>query len=361
MSEYVKIAEDENELPVEVPCEDDGTLLVSNVAAQFPGAVGLRYRPPDAQSFRGVRLVDGVLHPPENGWASYTFYVNFPKDPCVLGLENKRKMEEVDMASASKMLRSEPRVSDLVVLGLPWTTTEDELKDYFSAFGSVVLSQIKTDPATGKSKGYGFVRFADHESQLKAMGMRHMIGGRWCDAKLPQSKMYPTDPDRNRIFVGRCPEDITPEDLRSFFGQFGDVTDVYIPKPFRSFGFVTFANEHVAQSLCGQDVIVKGASVHIASAEPKNQLKRSSRLNAAAQAAAAVTAQANMNALSALSTLGATGAGGGLNLTPAMVAAMTQALQTSGWGGSGSGRSGGGSGGNAYGGNTYGLGKNSWL
>uniref|UniRef100_A0A8C4Q9U5 RRM domain-containing protein n=1 Tax=Eptatretus burgeri TaxID=7764 RepID=A0A8C4Q9U5_EPTBU len=340
MGDFVKISENENDDAVEVPVEKNGTLLVSNVAAQFPGACGLRYRPVDAQSYRGVRLVDGVLHPPADGWKSCVFFVNYPKGPVIADVrsQEKRKLEESDAVTAAKLLRSEPRISDLVVLGLPFSTNEEELKDYFSAFGSVVLSQVKNDPVTGKSKGFGFVRFADYESQLKAMSMRHMIGGRWCEVKLPQSKMYPQNPERSRIFVGRCPEDITTEDLRQFFCQFGEVTDVYIPKPFRSFGFVTFANEAVAQSLCGQDVIIKGSSVHLATAEPKNAaMRQQSRL---------ATTQNTLAGLGAALGVGVNAAAtpaptGGFNLTPAMVAAMTQALQTGNWGNVGVGGMGG--------------------
>lgn len=36
----------------------------------------------------------------------------------------------------------EPRCVDLVVLGLPYKLTEDELKEYFEEFGKVVLSEV---------------------------------------------------------------------------------------------------------------------------------------------------------------------------------------------------------------------------
>ena len=72
-----------------------------------------------------------------------------------------------------------------------------------------------------------------------------------------------------KVFVGRCTEDMTADDLRSYFSKFGEVIDVFIPKPFRAFAFVTFADPDVAQSLCGEDHIVKGASVHVSTAAPK--------------------------------------------------------------------------------------------
>ena len=73
-----------------------------------------------------------------------------------------------------------------------------------------------------------------------------------------------------KVFVGRCTEDITAEDLREYFNKFGEVTDVFIPKPFRAFAFVTFLEAEAAQALCGEDHIVKGVSVHVSSAAPKS-------------------------------------------------------------------------------------------
>lgn len=72
-----------------------------------------------------------------------------------------------------------------------------------------------------------------------------------------------------KVFVGRCTEDIQTEDLREYFSKFGEVTDVFIPKPFRAFAFVTFLDPEIAQSLCGEDHIIKGVSVHVTNPSPK--------------------------------------------------------------------------------------------
>lgn len=78
----------------------------------------------------------------------------------------------------------------------------------------------------------------------------------------------------SKVFIGRCTEDITADDLREYFSKFGEVTDVFIPKPFRAFAFVTFLDPEVAQSLCGEDHIVKGTSVHVSNAAPKSDPNR---------------------------------------------------------------------------------------
>ena len=51
------------------------------------------------------------------------------------------------------------------------------------------LVQVKKDPKTGQSKGFGFVRFAEYDSQVKCMAQRHMVDGRWCDVRIPNSKV----------------------------------------------------------------------------------------------------------------------------------------------------------------------------
>lgn len=183
MSSYIQVAEDEGDEPIELPTEDDSTLLLTTVTAQFPGTCGLKYRNPESRTMRGIRLVDGRLHPPENGWGKAIYFCVFPK-------ENKRKSDDNLENSTAKTKRMETklRCTDLIVLGLPWKTTEQNLREYFETFGEVLMAQVKKDAKSGQSKGFGFIRFGSYESQLRCLAQRHMIDGRWCDVKVPNSK-----------------------------------------------------------------------------------------------------------------------------------------------------------------------------
>lgn len=263
---YIRVSEDEDESnAVEIPCEEDGTLLLSSLVAQFPGACGLKYRHPETRSVRGIRLSDGKLHPPNDaGWKKHLYFCVFPK-------ENKRKMEDGtadNSAAKTKRLEKKLTCSDLICLGLPWKATEDAIKQYFEQFGEVVMVQLKKDK-NGSFKGFGFVRFATYSSQMRALAQRHNIDGRWVDVRIPNSKEGVVPQMPCKVFVGRCTEDISSEDLREYFSKFGEVTDVFVPRPFRAFGFVTFLDPEVAQSLCGEDHVIKGASVSVSSAAPK--------------------------------------------------------------------------------------------
>ena len=54
----------------------------------------------------------------------------------------------------------------LYVGGLPYSTTEDELRDAFAPAGQVTSAMIIMDRMSGRSKGFGFVEMAtDPEAQ----------------------------------------------------------------------------------------------------------------------------------------------------------------------------------------------------
>ena len=61
--------------------------------------------------------------------------------------QNKRKGEDgfgENPAAKTKRLADSSKCSDLIVLGLPWKSTEDDLKTYFSQFGDLLLVQVHT-------------------------------------------------------------------------------------------------------------------------------------------------------------------------------------------------------------------------
>ena len=90
----------------------------------------------------------------------------------------------------TKRIESRARCTDLIVLGLPWKTTEDSLRTYFETYGEVLMTQIKKDVKSGQSKGFGFVRFGSYDVQVRVLSTRHLIDGRWCEVKVPNSKVF---------------------------------------------------------------------------------------------------------------------------------------------------------------------------
>lgn len=79
MIHYIKVVAEDGDEPLELPTEEDGTILLTTLSAQFPGSCGLKYRNPDSGTMRGIRLSDGRLYPPDNDWGKQVFVSVFPK------------------------------------------------------------------------------------------------------------------------------------------------------------------------------------------------------------------------------------------------------------------------------------------
>lgn len=68
----------------------------------------------------------------------------------------------------------------LYVGGLPYSATEDELRDLFAQYGTVLSVAIINDRDTGRSKGFGFVELESAEEGNAAIKALHDtdFGGR---------------------------------------------------------------------------------------------------------------------------------------------------------------------------------------
>ena len=59
----------------------------------------------------------------------------------------------------------------LYVGGLPYSTQEDALKEYFAQAGSVASAVIIMDKMSGRSKGFGFVEMSTDAEAQNAISM----------------------------------------------------------------------------------------------------------------------------------------------------------------------------------------------
>ena len=183
-----------------------------------------------------------------------------------------------------------PEVNEYVLMSL-----------FQSKFNSTKSAKIMSDPISGLSRGYGFVRFSDENDQSKALtemqgvycgnrpmristatpknknanqgpGMGGMPGGGgggggaggpgnmgmysmgappmgYYGAPQPMNQF--TDPNNTTVFVGGLSGYVTEDELRSFFQGFGEITYVKIP-PGKGCGFVQFVQRHAAEMAINQ-------------------------------------------------------------------------------------------------------------
>ncbi|KAM7399915.1 hypothetical protein PAMP_019151 [Pampus punctatissimus] len=57
--------------------------------------------------------------------------------------------------------------------GLSWQTSPDSLRDYFNTFGEIRECMVMRDPTTKRSRGFGFVTFADAASVDTVLAQPH--------------------------------------------------------------------------------------------------------------------------------------------------------------------------------------------
>ena len=61
----------------------------------------------------------------------------------------------------------------LFVGGLSWDTTDEGLRKAFEAYGEITEAKVITDRGTGRSRGFGFVTFAQDEDAKTAIAKMH--------------------------------------------------------------------------------------------------------------------------------------------------------------------------------------------
>eukprot|EP00613_Pedinella_sp_CCMP2098_P077123 CAMPEP_0171949280 /NCGR_PEP_ID=MMETSP0993-20121228/71619_1 /TAXON_ID=483369 /ORGANISM="non described non described, Strain CCMP2098" /LENGTH=198 /DNA_ID=CAMNT_0012593703 /DNA_START=68 /DNA_END=661 /DNA_ORIENTATION=- len=162
--------------------------------------------------------------------------------------------------------------------GLAWETTQEQLKEYFNQFGTVVDAIMPRDRDTGRSRGFGFVTFTETEGADTALGATHSLDGRALN--LTAATPERIDPnavggDTKRLYIGDLLSTTTDEEFKAAFGVFGPMEDAIIMRhpethESRGFGFVTYETVESANKVLAEgEVRVGGAVAKITKAAPK--------------------------------------------------------------------------------------------
>ncbi|KAL8453726.1 hypothetical protein Emag_001709 [Eimeria magna] len=138
--------------------------------------------------------------------------------------------------------------------GLPQQAEDQDLYDLFSKYGSVLDVRIAKDYVTGRKRGFAFVTMENEGCKDAIFESVQYIGGKRVDIRR-ENDITPTDLPR-KVFVGGLHPSWAQEDLSRELSRFGEVETVQIATDeignSRCFGFVTFRQEQVAESLIGQ-------------------------------------------------------------------------------------------------------------
>ncbi|XP_078445339.1 RNA-binding (RRM/RBD/RNP motifs) family protein [Wolffia australiana] len=87
--------------------------------------------------------------------------------------------------------------SNLFISGLSRMTTDEKLKEAFSPFGRILEAKVIMDRVTGRSKGFGFVRYATVDEACSAReGMNAKFLDGWVIFVDPAKPKGPRPPAR---------------------------------------------------------------------------------------------------------------------------------------------------------------------
>jgi hypothetical protein len=134
----------------------------------------------------------------------------------------------------------------------------------------------------------------DNSNPQQGTGRPVPTGEATLNLSRPSMKIPPTKKDSRKLFVGGLPSDVTDEEFRTFFEQFGELIDSIVmfdreTHRSRGFGFVTFEDPEVSSRLLmmgsedetGKDLgsrtgrlQMRDKVVEIKSAEPKDSTSR---------------------------------------------------------------------------------------
>ncbi|XP_035731408.1 RNA-binding protein Musashi homolog Rbp6-like isoform X6 [Vespa mandarinia] len=151
-----------------------------------------------------------------------------------------------------------PCEKKMFIGGLSWQTSPEGLREYFTKYGDITEVMVMKDPTTRRSRGFGFITFADPASVDKVLAQgNHELDGKKIDPKVAfPRRTHPKMVTRTKkIFVGGLSAPTTLEDVKNYFEQFGPIEDAMLmfdkqTNRHRGFGFVTFQSEDVVDKVC---------------------------------------------------------------------------------------------------------------
>lgn len=186
-----------------------------------------------------------------------------------------------DAEESPKPAEEEKERHTLFIGNLPFETTDGELRDMFSAHGSVDMVTIPKNRDTGSPRGFAFVDMSTEAEVDAAVAALHEteIGGRKIrvqkslpkdEAQKQQRKFAPKqDENAQKIYVGNLPYDVDLEDVKAIYAKFGEIKDAFLPmdrkmnRP-RGFAFITLDKEVAEKAIeetNGMDFMGRGLTV----------------------------------------------------------------------------------------------------
>ena len=191
---------------------------------------------------------------------------------------SKKRKAEAEVESVVKKTKTEAPaaggdgIKNLFVGSLSWNIDEDWLRREFEHFGDITGCRVITDRESGRSKGFGYVEFANAADAAKAQKEMHEyeLDGRSLNVDFSTPREKPDQGARankygdkrsapaNTLFLGNLSFDATNDGIQEIFAEYGTITRVSLPTDrdtgsLKGFGYVDFTTK-IGRASCRERV-----------------------------------------------------------------------------------------------------------
>ncbi|KAJ2811837.1 nuclear localization sequence binding protein, partial [Coemansia sp. 'formosensis'] len=197
---------------------------------------------------------------------------------------NDEESTEV-VAKKQKTDEEEETAFSVFVGNLPWSATNESMAEAFGEYGKVLSARIATDNATGRSRGFGYVDFADAESRDKAInGGSFDMDGREVRVDKAEKSSKPARGDASApsnstpsatLFIGNLSFSTNEDSLREAFAECGTVVSARIPTDretgrMKGFGYIEFDTvEAATEALKYNNTDLDGRNIRLDYSTPR--------------------------------------------------------------------------------------------
>ena len=222
------------------------------------------------------------------------------KNPDIINIEEKdedkllksdKKIKEKNKKSNNK--KQNTSCNGIFINGIPYETTEDELKELFSPYGNIEQIKLPKYQDSGRNIGYCHIYYSTAESANKALELdNYTLGKRYLKVSLANKssdelkksdKINPNDVPVNCLtaFIRNLPYESTEKEIGDKFRSCGKIKGIRMVynsknKKFKGFCYIDFKEHNgllKALELNGKDFQGRKLQVDYEENKPKKGYK----------------------------------------------------------------------------------------
>jgi nucleolin len=221
------------------------------------------------------------------------------KNPEIINIEEKedkqndKKKKDKNKNKKSKEQKSKEPCNGIFINGIPYETTEEELKELFSPFGEIEQIKLPKYQDSGRNIGYCHIYYTSVDSANKALELdNYTLGKRYLKISLANKssnelnktqKINPNDVPVNCLtaFIRNLPYESTEKEIGDKFRSCGKIKGIRMVynsknKKFKGFCYIDFKEHNgllKALELNGKDFQGRKLQVDFEENKPKKGYK----------------------------------------------------------------------------------------